>query len=269
MILWHPVRLTLYVCGLCLLGLAALLISWLVWPINTDQLNWPQQYLADQTVRQWESCLQAKDDRTRSIISYEDSLNCLNWLQRAFAERILALDPRALGFKGEFTTREPATDLTFIPGRTVSYVNQPIVIEDNYLPTPVWQDYVRLRDTMRAELGATLLVESGYRSPGYQAYLFFFYLVRENGYSLKENAKWVAFPGYSEHNALTTALDFITEDGVSGEDLDQTADDFVNRVEYTWQVAHAAEYNFYLSYPPQNTSGIEFEPWHWRWQKKS
>jgi len=37
---------------------------------------------------------------------------------------------------------------------------------------------------------------------------------------------------------------------------------------YTWLTKHAAEYGFSLSYPENNPTGIDFEPWHWRFDRK-
>jgi D-alanyl-D-alanine carboxypeptidase len=109
-------------------------------------------------------------------------------------------------------------------------------------------------------------VESGYRSPAYQLYLFIFYLVQHD-YSVRETARWNAFPGYSEHGFPDRqALDFITADGVSGE---QDPELFESREEYAWLLAHAAEYGFFLSYPKDNPQGIGFEPWHWHHEKRT
>jgi D-alanyl-D-alanine carboxypeptidase len=121
---------------------------------------------------------------------------------------------------------------------------------------------------MQKDLGKRLYIDSGYRSPGRQLFLFFYYLSHEFGYSLKHNAAFVAFPGYSEHgNPYNTACDLINLKGISGEEKGQRAEDFTALPEYEWMLKNASKFNFYLSYPKGNPYGITFEPWHWRWKK--
>ena len=33
---------------------------------------------------------------------------------------------------------------------------------------------------------------------------------------------------------------------------------------YRWLEAHAAQYGFELSFPKNNSQGVSYEPWHWR-----
>ncbi len=155
---------------------------------------------------------------------------------------------------------------------------------------------------MRGDIGKEIYNDSGYRSPGKQAYLFFKYLADEseegntysffenlirtrsreeieegNKYSLLENAKWIALPGYSEHGSgKTPAFDFalsggdslfVKEDGTKMTN-EETAMLFEQSDEYRWMQEHAGEYHFVLSYPRGNAQGVNFEPWHWRWEKK-
>lgn len=123
---------------------------------------------------------------------------------------------------------------------------------------------------MEVDIGRKLFVDSGYRSPGRQAYLFFYYLATSSNYSLKENAKWIAMPGYSEHgHPVNNAIDFTSIDGINGFSDGQTASDFTALPEYKWMLENANDFNFYLSYPENNSFGVAFEPWHWHWEVKS
>ena len=45
-----------------------------------------------------------------------------------------------------------------------------------YLPSSAYEAYVRMMEALEQDLGKHLLVESGYRSPAYQLYLFLFYM---------------------------------------------------------------------------------------------
>jgi D-alanyl-D-alanine carboxypeptidase len=65
-----------------------------------------------------------------------------------------------------------------------------------------------------------------------------------------------AIPGFSEHHT-GRALDLHAGDG---KPLETT---FENHPAFAWLCDNAAEFNFHLSYPRNNPSGIDYEPWHW------
>lgn len=81
----------------------------------------------------------------------------------------------------------------------------------------------------------------------------------EEGYS-KHKAKklaknWVAKPGTSEHE-LGLALDINADESFSSdEDV------------YSWLAENSYKYGFILRYPPdkENITGIDYEPWHYRY----
>jgi D-alanyl-D-alanine carboxypeptidase len=90
-----------------------------------------------------------------------------------------------------------------------------------------------------------------------------FYLSNHE-YSIKETAKFVALPGYSEHGAPKfQAIDFINAEGINGEDNPQ---EFEDLAENKWLLEHAGEFGFVLSYPKDAPGGITWEPWHWRYE---
>jgi LAS superfamily LD-carboxypeptidase LdcB len=192
----------------------------------------------------------------------------LNFLEKRVVQRIFAISPGELGFKGPFHTLEMPDNLVKIPARTYGLNGGEKYTASQYCPDASYKDYLRMMAQMRRDLGRELFIESGYRSPGMQAYLFLFYLARNHRYSLQETARLVAFPGYSEHgDPVNNALDFVNADGISGENPGQSAEDFARLPEYHWLIQHAQKFNFYLSYPRENPWGISFEPWHWHWEK--
>ena len=81
----------------------------------------------------------------------------------------------------------------------------------------------------------------------------------EEGYS-KHKAKklaknWVAKPGTSEHE-LGLALNINADESFSSdEDV------------YSWLAENSYKYGFILRYPPdkENITGIDYEPWHYRY----
>ena len=117
-----------------------------------------------------------------------------------------------------------------------------------------------MMEAMAKDLGKRLLVESGYRSPAYQLYLFLFYLPK-HGWSVTETNRFGALPGPSEHaNPAPQAIDFINEAGINGEDHPE---EFEALPEYRWLQEHARRFGFALSYPRDNPHHTSFEPWHW------
>jgi len=102
--------------------------------------------------------------------------------------------------------------------------------------------------------GAILKLNSSYRAGGFQIFVLLSRL-RQDGYCLSETARHVALPEESEHACVDRqAIDFgIASGGAVSRDS----------AEYKWLEENAPGYNFHLSYPEDNKSGIKFEPWHW------
>lgn len=81
----------------------------------------------------------------------------------------------------------------------------------------------------------------------------------EDGYSKRKAKKlaknWVAAPGTSEHE-LGLALD-INSDGSLSSDTEV----------YSWLAENTYKYGFILRYPQgkENITGIDYEPWHYRY----
>lgn len=108
-------------------------------------------------------------------------------------------------------------------------------------------------------LGIDPVVTSGYRTMDKQQQLYDdkvnAYL--NEGYSQKdaeaEANKWVALPGYSEHHT-GLAVDINARDGSS------------EKV-YQWLEKNCYKYGFILRYPDDKTeiTGINYEPWHFRY----
>ncbi|MFH0986313.1 MAG: D-alanyl-D-alanine carboxypeptidase family protein [Candidatus Omnitrophota bacterium] len=140
------------------------------------------------------------------------------------------------------------------------------ILPPQFLPPEVFKTYQFMMSSMENETGKRLFVESGYRSSAYQLYLFIYYLSNHD-YSIRETAKWVALPGYSEHGAPDhQALDFINGDGINGEN---NAAEFEALTEYRWLLKNAGKFGFVLSYPKDAGVGITYEPWHWRYNPAS
>lgn len=237
-------------------------------PMSYHKLDFVQRWAVDRINTDWQTCQNQLPENKRKLMNYDEALNCLNWAERVMVERFFAIDPKILGFKGPFFSKDPVTDVVTVPAKEFIMGDKTYNTGVNFIPTAVNTDYERMMAGMQQDLGKRLYVDSAYRAPGYQAILFFQYLANENDYSLMENAKWVAMPGYSEHGAPQTAIDFINEAGISGEGEGQTGKDFEALPEFRWLQTNASKYNFYLTYPEGNEFGVGYEPWHWHWEQK-
>jgi D-alanyl-D-alanine carboxypeptidase len=116
--------------------------------------------------------------------------------------------------------------------------------------------------TMEAEaeaVGIYLVPLSAFRSVEIQDYLFFA-IKEQRGQDAAKRAEVSAPPGYSEHH---------TGYAIDIGDYDFPAADFSQSFEDTpafrWLEANAGFYGFELSFPPDNSQGISYEPWHWRY----
>jgi LAS superfamily LD-carboxypeptidase LdcB len=105
--------------------------------------------------------------------------------------------------------------------------------------------------------GIKLIIISGFRSIADQEMLFKRQIERKGG--KKAAAKYSAPPGHSEHHT-GYALD-IGDGNNPNTDLKVA---FETTAAFQWLVNNAYQYGFELSFPPNNSQGVSYEPWHWR-----
>jgi hypothetical protein len=233
---------------------------------NYEYLPLPQRYFAESIYSSMDKSIQNKPPEERAVIDYDSLLSNLSFVQRNFAETVFSISPSELGFMGPYYSKDKPRNLVRIESVKLAEDRETGI---QYLPEHVYSDYLAMMKKIQEDIGSRLFVDSGYRSPGRQAYLFFYYLVKSSEYSLRENAKWIAMPGYSEHgHPVNTAIDFCSKEGINGFSNGQTAEDFTKLPEYEWLLKKASDFNFYLSYPEGNNLGVAFEPWHWHWEAK-
>lgn len=199
---------------------------------------------------------------TVATLAFEELYAPLTVEEMAFCEAIRKVDPASIqGSSRRLSPPPPGTEFVQITQQVILREGKKICLDVQYLPLPVWQAYQAMMVAMEQDLGKRLLIESGYRSPVYQLYLFMYYMPK-HGYSIRETNRHVALPGCSEHGSPSIqAIDFITPEGINGEDHPE---EFEELQEYGWLHARAHEFGFHLSYPRGGTSA--FEPWHWHWE---
>jgi D-alanyl-D-alanine carboxypeptidase len=118
---------------------------------------------------------------------------------------------------------------------------------------------VAMRSAAAAD-GVDLVVLSGYRSIALQKHLFFD-VGSERNQSAEQRARVSAPPGFSEHST-GYALD-IGDGRSPGTNLSQS---FEATAAFAWLVQNANRYHFNLSFPAGNPQGVNYEPWHWRFE---
>lgn len=202
-----------------------------------------------------------------NLLTFEELYDPLSEEETHFLEGIQKMDPRQLGATHHtFDVSPPDTFFVKLPDQRMQRGGQWVILPKQYLPQEVYHAYQEMMAAMKEDLGKILYVESGYRSPAYQLYLFLYYL-RKHHYSIRETNRFVALPGHSEHGAPERqAIDFINEEGINGE---ENPEEFERLPEYKWLTRHAKKYGFFLSYPRDNPWGTSFEPWHWHYEEET
>jgi hypothetical protein len=203
---------------------------------------------------------QHKRDGTANVLTWEALYAPLEPPERAFLDAFRSLKAESLGATSHFFGVVEGLDLAAIGTQQTVKDSVATSLPPQYLPRRTLEAYRKMMAAMQQDLGRQLLVESGYRSPAYQLYLFLHYLPN-HAHSIRETNRHVALPGYSEHGApQRQAIDFINAEGINGEERPEA---FEALPEYAWLQANAARFGFHLSYPRDNPHNTAFEPWHW------
>lgn len=186
--------------------------------------------------------------------------------EEGFMENVLSIDPAAYGVASEFLGLDADPhNLIPIQGQKYTWENEEKEIAAQYLPRNVYEAYKEMNEALKKDTGKGLLVKSGYRSPAYQ-FLTFLYWLQKYDFDIAATLAHSTPPGYSEHGyPPRQAIDFITEDGIIWGDKIC----FNETKEYAWLLENADKFDFYLSYPENNTKGMIFEPWHWHYKPKT
>jgi len=108
--------------------------------------------------------------------------------------------------------------------------------------------------------GVDLRMLSGFRSHDLQKQIFF-EVKSDRNQTAAERAKVSAPPGHSEHST-GYAID-LGDGSVPAANLSES---FESTWAFRWLQDNAARYHFVLSFPPGNSQGVTYEPWHWRFE---
>lgn len=111
-----------------------------------------------------------------------------------------------------------------------------------------------------ADDGVNLSVVSAFRSLALQRQLFFD-VSAERNQSPQDRAKVSAPPGFSEHST-----GFAVDLADAGRPDTNLSSSFESTPAFAWLSANAARFHFLLSFPKDNRQGVNYEPWHWRYE---
>jgi LAS superfamily LD-carboxypeptidase LdcB len=191
----------------------------------------------------------------------------LSAAQRVIVDRVVELEPGDYGVGTPYAgDLEPVpADLVRVSGQRYAEHGERKTLGDKYLPRPVFDAYTRMNDAFRAEhKNRALLVQSGYRSPGYQVVVFIDWLVNHYGGDVGATIRHASPPAYSQHTiASKAAIDFKNVDGSPSR---EHPEDFRDTPEYAWLRRHAGAFGFFESWPEGNEFGMRAEPWHWQYR---
>ena len=111
--------------------------------------------------------------------------------------------------------------------------------------------------TQARAAGVAIIPISGFRTIAYQESLFQRAVVK---YGSEDAAvRWVGRPGHSEHH---TGL--VVDLGEEESPACDVEPPFKKTRAFRWLQTNAAHFGFELSYPRNNSRGVNYEPWHWR-----
>jgi D-alanyl-D-alanine carboxypeptidase len=108
--------------------------------------------------------------------------------------------------------------------------------------------------------GVALAPLSGFRSISVQNELFFDVKAERKQTSL-ERAQVSAPPGFSEHST-----GYAIDIGDPSQPQTNLSLSFRYTKAYAWLMNNASRFQFVLSFPENNSQGVNFEPWHWRYE---
>lgn len=235
-------------------------------PINIDRLSEKHISMRRQVLDRLNPFIQQrKDQGDLATLTFEDLCRPLNSGQRQFVQAMLKIDREKLPASASYCNPPvQLSDLVVLGEQVIRPEGgDPWTIKPQFLPRPVYEVFTKMAEQMKQDIGHTIYVESGYRSPAYQFYLFLFYMDNHD-YSVLETGRFVAWPGCSEHGCPPRqAVDIITETGINGEN---NPSELEATEEYEWMMKNAGRFGFELSYPKDSKTAA-YEPWHWRYTK--
>jgi len=108
--------------------------------------------------------------------------------------------------------------------------------------------------------GVDIRVLSAFRSIALQKHIFFD-VKSERNQSALQRARVSAPPGFSEHST-----GYAVDLGDGRRPDANLSPSFESTPAFNWLKANANRFHFRLSFPQGNSQGVNYEPWHWRFE---
>jgi len=128
-----------------------------------------------------------------------------------------------------------------------------------YVHKDIYENFKEMQ-FMAAQRGVSLQLLSGFRSINLQRDIFYENKSIRNQTAV-ERSRDSAPPGYSEHS---TGYAIDVGDGNYPDTHFEV--EFEQTPAFKWMKRFAPKYHFVLSFPPNNKQGVNYEPWHWRFE---
>lgn len=201
-----------------------------------------------------------KTNKKAAAISFSDIHTSCSKQARKLSGTICSLRPTRYGINRSAVSPKEADNLVVIQKQTYVTADGQHEIPPRLVPRHTFRAFQAMNHSMKKDINHSLVIQSGYRSPAYQLFIFLFQL-QKNNWDVKETMQTVALPGYSEHaDSTSQALDLRASRFLGPHDCY----DFSRVPSYRWMQKNAQEFGFSLSYPEGNGTGTKFEPWHWQ-----
>lgn len=187
----------------------------------------------------------------------QPSISTKQPIQKNITKLSLALKPKATANKSQYLGHFPyaeakAEQLITIGSYSVGKSEQRF----EQLDWEAGLALMKMLDAARSE-GIWIVPISGFRNIARQEEIF--QSQTEALGSAEAAALSVAPPGYSEHH---TGLAIDLADGLAR--ASDVTYSFGDTEAFKWLEQHAKEFGFELSFPENNSQGVNYEPWHWR-----
>ena len=128
-----------------------------------------------------------------------------------------------------------------------------------YVHREIYENFKEMQ-FMAAQRGVSLQLLSGFRSIDLQRDIFYENKSIRNQTAV-ERSMVSAPPGYSEHST-----GYAIDIGDANYPDTHFEVEFEQTPAFKWMRRYAPKYHFVLSFPPNNKQGVNYEPWHWRFE---
>ena len=128
--------------------------------INLEKMNFVHCWASRNVFDSWDAYLSKIPKNQRAIVDFDTLMNQLNFYERNFAERIFAINPKEIGFKGPKYSKDK-------PGKLVKVESVKVGDRETgiqYCPENSYLDYLSMMQQMKNDIGKQLFIDSGYRS---------------------------------------------------------------------------------------------------------